>query len=228
MSRYVMTFSKKNNMRFISHLDMQRLFRRVFNRAGIKLKFSQGFNPHPITNTVMPLSLGFEADCDYFEFETDEALDLSGLCGLLNESLPDGISFTDVKEIPHEKKNLSAVCEFSSYTVFVPGCSIDENTLNRFLAQDEIYVLKRDKKTKTMVEKNIKNWIFSVSVPRAKQDGQEFDMILRAAPNETLNPLQLTQSMLKFTKQEIPVDIRITRTDLYYTEDGRLKRLFER
>ena len=228
MSRYVLTFTKKDNMRFISHLDMQRLFRRVFNRCDIKLKFSQGFNPHPITNTVMPLSLGFEADCDYFEFETDEPLDINAALGTLNESLSSGIAFTAAKEIPHEKKNLSAVCEFSGYKAFIPDCDISEKTLNEFLAQDEIYVLKRDKKTKAFVEKNIKNWIFLVSVPHEDEGGQSFDMVLRAAPNETLNPLQLCVSMLKFAGKEAPVDIRITRTDLYYTEDGRLKRLFER
>ena len=74
MSRYVLTFYKKGNMRFISHLDMQRLFRRVLYRANIPLEFSQGFNPHPITNLVQPLSLGFEAEKDYSFDEANEAI----------------------------------------------------------------------------------------------------------------------------------------------------------
>ena len=88
---------------------------------------------------------------------------------------------------------------------------------------------KRDKKTKTMVEKDARNMIFSVSVPKAAQGGQIFDMILKAASNESLNPLQLCNSLVKFAGLNADsVDIRITRTELYFTQDGKLKALFEK
>ena len=227
MSRYVLTFYKKGNMRFISHLDMQRLFRRVLYRANIPLEFSQGFNPHPITNIVQPLSLGFEAEKDYFEFETKEKLLISTLLDRLNQALPEGIAFTDCKEIPHEKKNLSAVTECSQFKVFLVGTNITKNQLNDFLEQKEIFVLKRDKKTKQYVEKDMKKWIYFISDPLNVEDGQLFEMILRAAPNETLNPAQLCDSLLKFVGQESD-EIRITRTDLLYKENGKLLSLFDR
>ena len=96
-------------------------------------------------------------------------------------------------------------------------------------AQDEIFILKKDKKTKLMVEKNIKNWIYSVSVPAQVSGGILMSMILRAAPNETVNPLQLADSMLKFAGVDVPLEeIRISRIDLYYTKAGKLKSLFDR
>jgi len=229
MSRYVLTFNKKGNMRFISHLDMQRLFRRVLYRYDIPVSFSQGFNPHPITNIVQPLSLGFEAECDYFEFESKSPLDASSIAMKLNGALPEGIKFTKCKEIPHEKRNLSSVCEYSEYSVFIPNKMLSEEAINRFLSQNEIYILKRDKKTKQMIEKNIKNWIYSFSVPTLISGGTMISMILRAAPNETLNPLSLTESLMKYLGEEIaPEEIRITRIDLYYLENNLLKSLFDR
>ena len=67
MHRYLLGFYKKGNMRFISHLDLQRLFKRCIKRAGIEVAYSNGFNPHEKINIVHPLSLGFETDRDYFE-----------------------------------------------------------------------------------------------------------------------------------------------------------------
>lgn len=227
MSRYVLTFYKKGNMRFISHLDMQRLFRRVLYRANIPLEFSQGFNPHPITNLVQPLSLGFEAEKDYFEFETKDKLNTENLLVCLNQALPVGIAFTDIKEIPHEKRNLSSVTEYSSYIVFISGTKITNKQVKDFISQDEVLVLKRDKKTKQYIEKDMKNWIYSISEPINNTEGQIFEMILRAAPNETLNPAQLCESLLKFANQNSD-EIRITRTDLLFIENGILKSLFDR
>ena len=64
MSKYVLTFSKSGLIRFTSHLDMLRLFKRGFRRAGIELKYSQGFNPHPRMGFAQPLSLGYLAEAE--------------------------------------------------------------------------------------------------------------------------------------------------------------------
>lgn len=216
-------------MRFISHLDMQRLFRRVLYRADVPLRFSEGFNPHPITNIVQPLSLGFEAECDYFEFETTEDIFTYSTMVSLNEALPQGIKFIDIKEIEHEKKNLSSVCEYSFYKVYVPLIRFSQEQVDSFLKQDKIFVLKRDKKTKTMVEKDIKKWIYSISNTISALDGTIVDMVLRAAPNETVNPLQLTVSLLEYLSFSCASeDIRVTRMDLFYTKEGTLESLFDR
>ncbi len=46
MNRFVLEFSKQGYIKYISHLDMLRLFKRTFKRAGIPLYFSKGFIPH--------------------------------------------------------------------------------------------------------------------------------------------------------------------------------------
>ena len=40
-------FEKKGRAVWISHLDLMRTFQRLFLRAGIFLKHSNGFHPHP-------------------------------------------------------------------------------------------------------------------------------------------------------------------------------------
>ncbi|MBR4143104.1 MAG: TIGR03936 family radical SAM-associated protein, partial [Firmicutes bacterium] len=101
MHRYLLGFYKKGNMRFISHLDLQRLFKRCIKRAGIEVAYSNGFNPHEKINIVHPLSLGFETDRDYFEIDTQKPYPEDRLVENMNLSLPEGIRFTFCREIPH-------------------------------------------------------------------------------------------------------------------------------
>ena len=100
MHRYLFGFCKKGNMRFISHLDLQRLFKRCIKRAGIVPAYSKGFNPHEKINIVHPLPLGFETDCDYFEMDTEQPYPEQQLVDSMNLALPEGIRFTFCREIP--------------------------------------------------------------------------------------------------------------------------------
>ena len=68
MYKYTIVFSKTGLVKYISHLDMLRLFKRAFRRAGIELAYSQGFNPHPKMGFAQPLSLGYEAEAEYWSW----------------------------------------------------------------------------------------------------------------------------------------------------------------
>ena len=73
--RYLFVFQKTNLMVYISHLDIQRLFRRTIKSCGYKIIYSQGFNPHPKMSIAQPLSLGYEGLEEYMEVELDADLD---------------------------------------------------------------------------------------------------------------------------------------------------------
>ena len=57
MGQYAIKFSKQGFICYTSHLDLLRLFKRAFKKAGIKLAYSQGFNPHPKMGFAQPLVL---------------------------------------------------------------------------------------------------------------------------------------------------------------------------
>ena len=48
-------------MRYISHLDLMRLFMRAMRRAELPLKMSEGFSPHPKLSFKRALKLGVES-----------------------------------------------------------------------------------------------------------------------------------------------------------------------
>lgn len=208
-------------MRFISHLDLQRLFKRCIKRAGIVPAYSNGFNPHEKINIVHPLSLGFETEQDYFELDTEQPYEESRLVEGMNLALPEGIRFTFCREIPCSSKNSSSITEMSLYEAFLPS-SQNLNT-EGFIIQDEVKILKKDKKTKKMVEKDVKDWIGRIELLEETEEGSRLSLLLRSAPNETLNPASLLESLCAFS--ESPFDreaLRIVRKDLFARKDGQL------
>ena len=64
-------FEKVGNARYISHLDLMRVFQRAFKRAGLPLTHTQGFNPRPSVSIALPLSLGVESRCELLDFELE-------------------------------------------------------------------------------------------------------------------------------------------------------------
>ena len=217
MNRYVLRFCKLGNMRFLSHLDLGRLFKRAIRKAGVKIAFSNGYNPHELINIVQPLSLGYESEGDYLEIDTLIPYDPAELAESLCQVLPEGIRFTACREEERTSKNLSFYTQRALYEAIFPLSAEDSEKpdISGFLAQDRIIIIKRDKKTKKPVEKDIKNWIYSFDIISIENGLCKTDMSLRCASNETANPGKLLESFFKYcgigTAFE---DCRITRKDI--------------
>jgi len=217
-------------MRFISHLDLSRLFKRIIRRAEIRIGFSNGFNPHELINIVQPLSLGYEGDSEYFEMDTIDDYKPEELIDLLNVALPEGIRFTDCREIPTGSRNMSGKCEYALYEAVMPReDAINSDSINRFFSQDMIYISKRDKKTGKTVEKDIKKFILNISAPVIADNKLILNMTLRCASNETLNPGKLLESLLRYSGAESGIEyVKIIRKDLLgYNSFGELQSIYE-
>ena len=217
-------------MRFLSHLDLVRLFKRAIRKAGVQVGFSNGFNPHELINIVQPLSLGYEGSGEYFEIDTLEEYQPELLMEGLNSALPEGIRFILCKEIPVTKINMSGKCEYAVYRAYLPPSEkFTRDKVMEFLLADKVLITKKDKKTKQLVEKDVKKYIINFCFPDDTKDGIIIDMLLRCASNETLNPGKLLESIIKYTGSDIkPEDIMIRRDALIgRNSEGVLNTLYE-
>jgi radical SAM-linked protein len=84
-------FDKTGMMRYISHLDLMRLFHRALRRTGFKLYLTKGFNPRPVVRVKNALKLGLEASNQQAEFILEELVDKETFIDCLNHQLPEGI-----------------------------------------------------------------------------------------------------------------------------------------
>ena len=67
----VLKYRKCGPMIYVSHIDLLRHFTRTFRRAGFKIDFSNGFNPHMLINLGTPLPIGISGASEYLTVWTD-------------------------------------------------------------------------------------------------------------------------------------------------------------
>lgn len=58
----VIKFQLRGALRFLSHAEMLKVFQRACVRAGIRVLYSQGFNPRPKMSLPLPRPVGVESD----------------------------------------------------------------------------------------------------------------------------------------------------------------------
>ena len=84
-------FSKTGRAKYISHLDLMRTFQRAFSRAGIQIKHTEGFNPHPFVSIALPLSVGYSSQCEILEFGLVGGASYEEVPARLTAAMPEGI-----------------------------------------------------------------------------------------------------------------------------------------
>ncbi len=225
---YGLRFTKEDKLKYISHLDVLRLFQRAFKRADIALRHSEGFNPHPKMSFAQPLSLGFTSLGEYLEFETEDEWDNQLLIDTLNKVLPPGISVTECGKLPEApRKSLASLIEGADYEikVIIPSGEGLAERIPLFLEQEGIFIEKKRKKDKNPTLVDVKPLIVSLE---GREDGNllVLDTRLKTGSNANLNPDLLLTAFLNFVN--IPQrreNISIERKDLLLLEDEAYKSL---
>jgi len=184
-------FEKKGDIRFISHLDVTRLFVRAMTRAGIPMRYSEGFSPHPRFTFALPLSVGMESVCELADFYCMPDKDGRYMTAkeareaLAPQLAPCGIKLISC-EMSGEGKPLKpfSAIRFAVYRAILPY-DLDEESIRLISGvcnEDKIVIEKRTKNG--MKETDIRPLIGSVCT-----DGpREIRLVISAAPDRYLNP----------------------------------------
>lgn len=91
-------FCKKGALRYISHLDIVRLFQRAIRRASLAVSLSQGFTPHYKIGFSDALKLGVESEGEKAVFTIDNWMDPEEFKNRINEKLPEEIKVLECKK----------------------------------------------------------------------------------------------------------------------------------
>ena len=93
------TFSKTGDMRFISHLDLMRLFHRALRRAGLPFVITKGFSPRVKMSITRALKLGVESSGEEAVFYMNEKFASGKFVDAINAKLPDGVKVISLEEM---------------------------------------------------------------------------------------------------------------------------------
>jgi radical SAM-linked protein len=106
-------------MKFISHLDIVRLWQRAFRRAGIPLAYSEGFNLHPRISLAAPLALGVTSETELMDVFTTKLVSPHIFEESVNQQLPSGMGILQVYLITTILPSLQSQIRYAEYRVKV-------------------------------------------------------------------------------------------------------------
>ena len=216
--KFRLKFIKENEMRFISHLDWQNTVTKMLFRSGLKLNFSQGFNPTPKFALGIALPIFVESQCDLMDIEILDDISENELIEKLNAVLPQNIKIIQANKIDKTALPIDIWAQWALYS-FEPltkGVSKNEKMLyikDKISSSNEIFIEKISKKgIKKLV--NIKQSIKSVEVSEDK-----LYMILKVGQSEEI-PSVKPEDVVKLFVSDI--DFKIRRMEFYDKDMNKL------
>ena len=206
-------FEKTGKAIYISHLDTMALFPRVFLRAGLHVKFTQGMSPHAYVSIALPLSVSMSSQCEILDFTLEEeGVALETLPELLNPKFPAGIRVLSAYDSPRKIKELSFLrCQMT--LEYDNGAGEDTlEKLRDLYAQESILVEKKTKKG--MTETDIRPMIQSLEVSRLSDQELRLEAMV-CAQNPSLNPQYLLKAVERYAPDCVPDFCRYHRVEVY-------------
>lgn len=246
-------FSKCGSMRFIGHLDVMRYFQKAFRRAGIPISYSQGFSPHQLMSFASPLGIGLSSDAEYMDLTLDYCDNPVKMVEEMNAQMNEEIRVQELTILSEDAKSSMAMLAACDYMVAVKagknsfllpkhmdGTVTDSSItewVDGFLAQEQITILKKTKRSEALVD--IRENIYVLSHQRGNFDAETMDhgsvscldgsadtpvlyMQLTAGSVINIKPELVLQALADYAGQAYdPLVYQIHRMEMYGDADGK-------
>ena len=112
MFRKRLCFSKKENLKFIGHLDFLRVFGEMVSRSRLPVGYSAGFNPHILLSFALPLPLGFESENDYADLVFCMDTRAEEIIDCLNSVAPKGLLIKSAYKAKDKCASVVAIADY--------------------------------------------------------------------------------------------------------------------
>ena len=204
-------FAKEGRAVYISHLDLMRTMQRAFQRAGYALKYSEGFNPHPILSILLPLSVGASSVCELMDFQLAAETDLAEMPERLTAAMPEGIRVTEVWTDGRKVKELKWLRIAGNLEYDTADAEQMRDGLQRFFAREQIVIRRKTKRGEG--ESDIAPAIRAIGFSAG--EGCVHVSAVVSAQDPTLNPDQLIAALRQLAPDLAPDFAEFTRLAVY-------------
>ncbi len=214
--------SKLSDLRFISHLDVSRLFERAMRRADLPISFTEGFNPRPKMQWLMPLPLYYESGYELMHLELSDYVEDSDLQIRLNQQLPPEFQLISAKTVDFKQKlgdvnNIKVLykiltCNPHMWEKYI--CEL-RSLIESFLAQKflilKVLKNKQDNKNKSEKQLDIRSQVEGIKI--ISESPLELELILSGNTRAEMVLDQITPKELKANdfQRNWQTDWKITR-----------------
>jgi radical SAM family uncharacterized protein/radical SAM-linked protein len=199
--RVRLTFTKKGDVRFVSHLELAHLFYRASRRADLPLAYSEGFHPMPRIIFAGALPVGVESLTEVVDLELGGRISSLEVMEKLNPMLPEGIRIIEADEVS-VSSSPSSLFQRSTYWIPLDHLPSREETSTKIktaLERKEYYIHQERKGKKRIVD--VRPLIESMNV---KENGNRseggnrwgVELVLRNEPGRRAKPSEIIGTIL--------------------------------
>lgn len=198
-------YTRGEEVKFISHLDLLRVFERAIRRAGLPIEHSEGYNPRPKIVFALPLPVGVTSEAEYADITLTGEYPSGDFIRILNSQLPQGIKLISGEVIPQSKHSIMSEVESARYELkadYDGDIGRLREIISEIMSKHDIIVEKNTDNGKKDI--NIRPLIKGISFKKQRGDenshrdetGLVIELHVSAGSRENLRP-DLAASLLE-------------------------------
>ena len=196
MQRLRIRFARGQELKYIAHLDIIRLWQRALVRAGVKLAYSEGFNPRPRISLAAPLALGITSDAELMDVYCQGQPSAHWFRAALDQQLPPGIAIREVQPVPALHPSLQTQVRSADYHVSAAAAMGEDEVRQRIaglLKREEIpWQHQRDTGARHY---DLRRLIYELKLVEYKADYCTLEMRLRCDNSGSGRPEQVAAAI---------------------------------
>lgn len=222
-------FAKTGIMRYVGHLDLMRFFQKAVKRAGLPIRYSEGFNPHQIMSFASPLGVGLTSEGEYMDIDLKEAVDAEASLKALNDNMVEGLEITGFKYLPDNAEKCMSAVTAASYIVTYKDSKDDACYVSNitdlkekfFDEANSINIVKKTKKGERELDLKPLIYRFNLDV---KDGVPVYDLLLSSGSTDNIKPELVIKAFHEYLGlpefDDLSLDIH--RVDMFTGEVGSL------
>ncbi len=196
VQRLQIRFAAEGPLKYVSHLDLMRVWERVCKRAGLPLATSRGFSPRPRIALAAPLAVGATSEAEIIDLLLTDRVDLQATMRALSAELTPGLRIIEVGEGPLKQASLQSMLRAASYEVDVPDRRSREEwqqAIDDLLAREEVpWSHQRGKETKSY---DLRPLILAIRLLEVEHGSARLEMRLRNDERGAGRPEQVARAL---------------------------------
>ncbi len=190
------SYSKMEDARFFGHLEMVKIILRAITRAGIVVKYSQGFHPLPRISFEDPLPIGTESLDEKFYLTLPGYVTADKFIQTVNPELPEGLILKRCEiDMPQSKGKRN---ETSDYLISAEDPIFKKEALAQFVAEESVIITKLSKKGK-LKKINLKDIVMKINTENADR----LMLKIRKVAGKSARPGDIIKKIFNLSEMEI-------------------------
>jgi radical SAM family uncharacterized protein/radical SAM-linked protein len=192
--KYRLDFTKLEKARYLSHLELVRLFIRACRRARMDLVYSGGYHPMPKVSFAVALPVGIESLAEIVDIQVRNVKNTSQTIQVLNSELPSGIRVLSMEEI---SANAPPPRIRESYFHIKLNGSFTKGNLDKFLRANTYPVIRQRGDAERTVD--IRSQVKALS-PLSRD---EIELVVRHGRSPGMRPAEIMREILDLSDAQL-------------------------